>query len=189
MAFRKEYERAPEEYRKFDQYAHAVTSIDEPHRMIHDGFMFSLEHSSASLANNGDLDLLITVPAGVFPHIRQTGVRVGDTPCTVHFFEGPTTSANGTALAVYNRNRNSDNTNDVTIYVGPTVSDDGTELVRRLLPASGGFFTPGGASIQGFSEEWILAPSTDYLVRVTNESGAAIDLTVDILWYEIGYES
>ena len=36
-------------------------------------------------------------------------------------------------------------------------------------------------------EEWILKPNTLYLVRITNNSGSVIDMSFDMLWYELTY--
>lgn len=175
------------EAKSFDTFAYAMTNIDEPHRMIHDGFMYSIEHSQGNVANGASLDILLSVPAVTFPHLRQIGVRVEDTPCTLFFYEDVETSNDGSSLSVYNRNRNSSNTPSTVATVGPTVSDTGTELEQRLLPTSGGFFSVAGVAAEGFSEEWVLKPDTKYLWRVTNNAGSAIDITVDILWYEIDY--
>ena len=43
--------------------------------------------------------------------------------------------------------------------------------------------------INAFGEEWILAPSTKYLFRITNNSGGILDLSYEFVWYEIGEDS
>ena len=76
-----------EEKHKFDAYAHAVTVIQEEHRLIHDGMYFSVNHAFTALANGANLDIVFKVPAGTFPHLRAWTYSLEDGPCNLSLFE------------------------------------------------------------------------------------------------------
>jgi hypothetical protein len=188
---------ADEEHRKFDPYVHAVTVITEPHRMIHDGFYFSASGIDLDLANGASFDILIKLPAGQIGHMTLIEYAIEDAPATITFYEGVTTSADGTAVNTRNHNRViANDTSSSVITYDPTVTDVGTKLYEKYVPqANGGGAGPGGGSggsvINGESEEWVLGSPTDataYLWRLTNNSGGIIDLSYHLSGYEIGYQ-
>jgi len=179
------------EGRAYDPFAHALTTIDELHRLNHDGMVYHASGKVTGMIDANVDDFLITVPAGTFPHIQNFKVTAGRGDIDVVAYEGTTTSADGSAVDSFNTNRNSSNTPDVVLTSAPTVTDVGT-LVHTtwLAPTS----TGTGLSANGFvgegpGEEWVLAPSTKYLVRITNNSGATIAYRYEFLWYEIAYDS
>jgi hypothetical protein len=188
--FRNEFEKHEEELRKFDPFAHAVTVIQEQHRMGHDGFMF---HSSGKVTGMIDAnvdDFLLAVPAATFPHLQRIRFTFGAGDIDLQSYEGTTTSADGAAQSVLNTNRNSANTPDTVLTIGPTVSTPGT-LVHTAWAAptaTGTGLSAEGAGAVEAGEEWVLTPSTKYLFRITNNSGATIDYRWEFLWYEVGYD-
>ena len=96
---------------------------------------------------------------------------------TVSLYEGSEIleGDEGTALVAYNMKRSSANTPTAEVYHTPTVNDLGeVALVNaRILPGGN---SPqarvGGGIRQGI--EWVLAPSTDYVLRAVNSSGSAV---------------
>jgi len=178
-----------EEKFKFDGYTHAVTTITSDHRQVHDGMVFHITNRVASLANAGEHDILVDVPAFTYPHIRAAIFSLSDSPCDIEAYEGTTTSADGSALTALNRNRNSTKTSSTTFYTGPTITGAGTQIHDRYVPDAGGQGSNQiGVITPTFGEEWILKPSTKYLLRLTNNSGGAITLSYEIIWYELSYE-
>ena len=180
-----------EEQYKFDAFAHATTVIQEEHRLIHDGMYFSTNYGFTSLANGANLDILIAVPANSFPHLRAWAYSLEDGPCNFTLYEGTTTSDDGTALTSTNNNRNSTNAPNAVWTHTPTISGVGTAILENhYVPDPGGGFLSGspGTNFSDVSEEWILKPSTKYLLRLTNNSGGAIDGSVYIVHYELGYD-
>lgn len=174
-------------FNRFDEIAHAVTSIDEPHNMVHEGFMYEAGAYVTAVTNAANYDILLAVPAATFPHFREVRLHLGDTPGRVRMYEGVTTSDDGSAVTEFNRNRNSANTPGTVVTTAPTVSDTGTLLSDKLVPDVGGFLAAGGFEEAGFGEEWILQPSTKYLVRFTNSSGGSIAISWKLRWYEVDY--
>ena len=182
---------ADEERYKFDKIVHAITTISEPHRLAHDGMMFHFTHLHSAVVNGGTEDLLFKVPAGAYPHLNTMRVNAGGGDLNIYLYEGTTVSADGTAVTVHNTNRNSSNTADTPVYHTPTVTGVGTEIHHQWLPpsATGAGQTHDGVTDAQQGEEWILAPSTNYMLRVENNSGNTIDIWVEVLFYEVGYPS
>jgi hypothetical protein len=179
-----------EEQRKFDRFAHAVTVISEPHRMGHDGFMFHVSGPAVSVVDTAILDHLLIVPAFTYPHLNRIRATVGKGDCTVQLYESTTVSDNGDLVTPRNTNRNSSNTPSTLLLSDPTVTGVGDLLHTTWIPptATGVGQTADGVSNAEFGEEWVLKPSTNYLIRITNNSGVTIDVDLELLWYEIGYD-
>lgn len=175
-----------EEAMKFDDIIHGVTVISSNHRHVHDGSFFHATYRHASLANLATLDILGVAPAGCYPHMQGMYVSLGNAPCDIKNYKDATTSADGTTISSFNRNLNSSSTAEYLFYHTPTVTDVGTLIHDRYVPSpnkdkDAGIITPD------LGEEWLLKPSTKYLTRITNNSGGAIQLTFEVLWYEVPY--
>jgi hypothetical protein len=180
-----------EEQRKFDPFVHAITVISEPHRLGHDGFVYHASGKVTGMVDANVDEFLLAVPAATFPHIQRVRFSFGGGDVDIETYEGATTSDDGVALSELNTNRNSSNTPSTVLTFGPTVTDDGTLIHTAWAPptAAGiGLSSEGSGNVDA-GEEWILAPSTKYLVRLTNNSGATIDYRWEFFWYEIGYEN
>lgn len=165
-----------------DQFTGAIGSIDQEHLQIHNGNGYTIADRVLILNGGGVLDLLGIVPAATFPHFRQIQVASSGGPFDIDFYEGTTVSANGTEITAYNNNRNSSNTPDLVTYSGPTVTDDGDLLETVYVP---GTKQTGSLGSEG-SNEWLLKPSTNYMIRITNNTsggGTSIFVT-NIFWYE-----
>ena len=75
---------------------------------------------------------------------------------------------------------------------GPTITTTGVLIHTKWFePTAAGVGPKPGVGLSDLAngEEWILKPNTSYLIRVTNNSGATIDLSFDFLWYEVSYTS
>lgn len=175
----------------FDLYANAYTMIEEPHRMSHDGFMFHASGKVLAIADAADLELLLAVPAGTYPHIQRLGLSLEAGDVDILVYEAPTVSVDGTLVPSQNTNRNSANTASMVITHTPTTSADGDLIHTNWVPPTGAGVgsSEGILNIKANGEEWILAADTKYLIRITNESGGVIDLRYEIVFYEIGADA
>lgn len=170
---------------RVDTIDEAIVTMSAEHYRIHigEGFHFSDKQTITSAAT---LRYLLRNPAANYPHFRDLSVSAsGGTPCDIYLYEAPTVTGTGTAQTVRNHNRNTaDGAEDLAIYLGPTVSANGTQLTYRQIPVSGLFGLGGGAD-GDIGIEWILKPSTDYLVSVTNNHGSATaTVGIAMFWYE-----
>ena len=185
------YTRSPgdERKRQYDQFAHAVTVIQEQHRLIHDGMFFTTSGKQTGFADATSVEFLISPPAGCFPHIQSMVLNFGRGDIDFEAYEGPTVTDNGTALPTRNVNRNSTNTPALNLYANPTTTDDGVMGFQLWVPPTGtgtGQSANGTAGV-GQGSEWILKPETQWLVRLTNNSGSTIDWSYEFSWYELSY--
>jgi hypothetical protein len=180
-----------EEHRKFDPLAHAVTTIEELHRLGHDGFVYHTSGKVTGMIDTDVDDFLLVTAAGNFPHFQRLRFSFGRGDIDIQVYEATTTSALGTEItAVFNTNRNSANTPALKLYTGPTVTSAGTLVHTTWLvptPTSTGTSKAVGIVGETNGEEWILAPSTKYLIRITNNSGATVSYSYEALWYELDY--
>lgn len=170
-----------------DPYSGALSFISEPHMLIHQGKMFHMTTKTPDIANTASVDFLMRVPAGVYPHLHVFRINVGGGDIDIVTHEGADITAPGTAIDTHNINRVSSNTPELLMYANPTVNTDGTEIHRIWIPptANGQGNSSQGVSGADAGEEWIMAPSTDYLQRITNNSGSTIKAWVEMLWYEL----
>lgn len=146
-----------------------------------EGLLYSIGYSysfASPLADGANFDIVIAFGPGIEPRVAIEGLCVGN--AMGYLYEGATTTG-GTALTEVNLNRNSTNVSNVAAVLNPTVTATGTLLGSYVLiggvkkKASGGDIST--ASL-------ILKPLTNYLLRLTNVSGAAQAAEMTINWYE-----
>ena len=166
-----------------DSVTGAVQGIEWEHSRIHSGRGFSYVDRVDNLANNTSFYWQLVNPAGNYPHLRLIFVTADGAPVEVRLFESPTITGDGTQGTPKNHNRASANVANLDIYRGTTVSVDGEELDFTLIP---GTDAAGGSGNVGVDTEWILAPGTKYVIKLTNSSGAAVDAGLRLFWYEGG---
>lgn len=165
-----------------DQFSGAIGFIEQEHLKIHEGKGFTIA-KRLTIANVGGIhEFLGIVPAASFPHFRSIIVAADGGPFDIDFYEGTTVSANGTAVTPQNNNRNSTNTANLDIYDTPTITNDGTLIEPVLVP---GTKQSGSLGSEG-SNEWNLKVSTNYMIRITNNTtGAGTSrFTINMFWYE-----
>lgn len=163
-----------------DATVHGLVVMDEIHRMIHRGLIFSASYFTEGIADDASLDILAATAAGRPAHMRFEVTAGGLTE--VFLYEAVTTSNDGTAITAYNRRRSATGVAATAISRAPTVSDLGTQIAQGGLAGGEGGHAVGGA-LKSFSE-WVLKPATKYLLRATNRSGQARALSIDLNFYE-----
>ena len=181
--------RDDEELRKFDPYVHGVTVVPSPHRIIHDGFAYMSSGKQTGWLTSTTKTFLINVPADTRPHVQTMLMAFGSGDIDFVAYEGATTSDDGAPLITVNVNRNSTNTADTTLFAEPTITDNGTEIYNLWAPPTGAGVgqSANGVTDVGQGNEWVLAPSTKYLVILTNNSGNTIAWSYEFMFYEVGY--
>ena len=173
--------------RLYDPHTEALTVIEEPHRLAHDGMVFSCTGKATGLTNGSSASFLIVTGANVC-HMHHARLDVGAGDVDLIAYEDATTSANGSALGVHNTNRNSTKAPTTALYGGPTITDNGTLLHTTWgVPTGTGVGNSVGLRGLEAGEEWLLQPNSKYLYMLTNNSGGTIDYGYDILFYESTY--
>ena len=163
-----------------DPVARGLVAMDEIHRMIHRGLMFTAGYFTEGIADDASLDILVVTGAGQSAHMRFEVAAGG--LAEILLYEGVTMSNDGTGITAYNRRRSATQTAAAVVSRAPTVSALGTQLFQGMLPGGEGGHAVGGAA-ESFSE-WILKSGTKYLLRTTNRSGQAQAIGADINFYE-----
>lgn len=160
--------------------------ISTPHQKVHDGDFYQVGTLLTCIANGCSAEFLIKVGACQSLHTvistSVTGKFIG------YLYEAPTIAVCGcgTALTAINSNRNSCNTAEGTFFHTPCTTADGTQLAASLIPGGTGGKAIGGSASTSTRDgaEIILATSTNYLIRLTNDSGQARDVSITISFYE-----
>jgi hypothetical protein len=130
------------------------------------------------LANNASIDIAVAWATGKTPHLVFDVNCGGDAEFTI--FENATVTG-GTSFTAINRYRPSANTSASAVLINPTVTTTGTALTGEFLSGGFGGKATGSAA---FSFQYVLAPLTTYLFRLTNRSGKSHMAHVMIEWYE-----
>ena len=99
------------------------------------------------------------------------------------FFENPTLTNDGTALAETCLNRQTLSTSGTTCFHTPTITTDGTLLEINLVGTANTGVTDIGDTVtdRGY---WVLKKDEDYLIKATNEDQAAKDICIAYVWHE-----
>jgi hypothetical protein len=178
-----------EERRKFSPTFHAVTVLDSVDRAADDGFVYHASGKVTGMIDANVDDFLLVTPAAPEVHLFRASLSLGRGDIDILVYEGTATSADGAALTELNINRTSSNTPGAVLTFGPTVTGVGTLIHTDWVPptAAGIGATAAGVVDSGTGEEWMLLPSTKYLIRITNNSGATIDYRWEFAWMEPDY--
>ena len=137
-----------------------------------------LQPHGSELADDAAHDFLVRV--GAFD--AHTSLRIGvGGDCDFLFYEETTVSANGNICTSRCKNRRTLGTALTAMYEGPTVTLPGTLLLSTFVPAGTKKALSGGSWGE---TEWLLERDTNYLVRITNRSGAAIQFSFSLGWSE-----
>lgn len=143
---------------------------------------FYFAHEEITLASGTNREYLIKIGANdvmLFSDISVDGNATSD------IYEGPTTSADGTSMTIYNILRSSGNTPNLTLFHTPTLSADGTLLEQeRVFSSAGGTMEIGTIrEVEGLG--WGLAANTNYLIRVTNDVGGDEEVLSTFAFYPL----
>ena len=139
--------------------------------------------SPSSIVKNdaANADLHIIVGSAKELHTTVTVSGAGD--AQILFYEGTTYDAAGTAVVIHDKNRTTANTSNATAAHTPTVNTLGTVRHHSFLP--GGTKNSSIGSYRANGQEWIFKKSTDILIRLTNNGGAAKDFSIEVEFYEV----
>jgi hypothetical protein len=169
----------------------SLIHISHQHSKVHQGDYYNCSHYYSAVADNGTAELLIKLSANYENHaVIQIGTG-GDG--RLDLYENPTLSDNGTSINVINHNRSKalaspTRASSSTAFHTPTHNSPqayGTPLIPGFVLPGGTKDKGGGAIAEASGEQWVWAASNDYLVKVTNQSGSAQDISIDVAFYEV----
>lgn len=159
----------------------ALIMVDINHHRLHEGRAFiswNIYPSSAKLASGSSADIVLAAGPGTIAHVTIAMESSGDADFFV--YEGTSTTG-GTAFTPVRRNRNIAATSNVAMVTNPTINTFGTLINQQFITGGTGKKAAGGSS---GSLEYVLAPLTNYLFRLTNVNGTAHTALLELEWYE-----
>ena len=149
------------------------------HHEIHKGNAYTVGALVTDVADDASADTLIIVGTKSL-HLVLRASATGSS--YAYLYETPTITDNGTAVTIFNKDRTSSLVSTARTFHTPTVGAVGTALNSELFPGGEKNFAVGATGNE--RDEWILAPGKSYLLRITNKSGAAEDISIAATWYE-----
>ncbi len=162
---------------KIDSTTGAACNVDYAHCEIHSGDHFFLG-DWVDLGNGATYDILLVVP-DVTKWGHNLFIIASELEANFTLYEDTEVSDNGTALSMFDRNRNTANTPGLTFYHTPTVTSVGTILERGKM----GSAKRAGGEIRG-SNEIMKKQGANYLFRITNDTTSNNWINYDFDWYE-----
>lgn len=161
---------------------------DTTHESVHEGKSYRAFHNSSSLGDGSTINIYMKtgLVALETPHLIVHSNGSGGYDLDI--MEAPTiTAATGTSKSVISKNRqksiaskiiNNDASPTANSYsTDVTVTADGTYLGQEVF---GNFLN---SSDHQYNREFILAPDTEYVIRITSRS-AANRVHINLEWYE-----
>ncbi len=173
-----------------ERVTNANVVITSDHAAIHAGEGFSVYITADNLANGASRNVALTMPDTGYVHLKFYDAWISNSQGLLELYEDPHTVSGGASLIPVNRRRlGTPRISGVTVLDGATVTlNEGDHNAQRLevLRFGGGGTGPQGRAGGDRSTdiEWVLKPSTSYVLRVTNNSSVAADIGVWIFWYE-----
>lgn len=161
---------------KVDGVTGSIQNIKSAHKSVHDGNHYYYTDSIV-LGSATSQDYLITTPDTAVRGHLVLNIK-GSLSTDVFVHEGA--DRTGTTLqTVFNNDRNSVNTPDITCHKGQSGgTTDGTQILSDYFGVSGGDLVVGRES------ELILDQNAKYIVRVTSNA-ASNRITTRFDWYEV----
>ncbi len=156
-----------------------LVTNDIVHLRVHSSMMFHGGYS-ASVNNNNSLDVRFVTGT---KEVHFSATAISGAQAQLYVYEGSNISG-GTPVSLYNMRRSATNIAESKAYSAPSVTAVGVPLINgRLLPGSTNPSNRVGGEARS-GTEWILKPSTSYLLRITNVSGSATTLSFVFEFYE-----
>jgi len=153
------------------------SGVGSPTSTVQFGNAFFLTSGSPiTLAANSNFDIMIVTGTTKEVHLKDVSVNVlknsasGNTQ--YNLYEGISVSANGAAATAYNSNRRKEGIvlPDFAAYVGPTITNLGTQLIGYLTHNDWETYVA-----PSYTNSWeiILKTNTKYLLRLFNNTNQA----------------
>jgi hypothetical protein len=145
-----------------------MPTIEIDHFFTHAGATFSNSDTDTVIQATSK-DFLIISPAANESHLITFHFTSTQANAEIVLYEEPTTTDNGSALTLFNKNRKSSNVAETQLFQDPTVTggSEGLQLEHDLIV---GGKQSGGSDFSETGEEWVLKANTKYLIRYNNNS-------------------
>lgn len=159
-----------------------VGVIDMEHHEIHEGEHFFIQNYT-EVAGSGVLNhTFLTGAKDVHMTFEVSGADAG---FILQTYEGATGDSNGSVLNALNNKRESLTASTITVRENPTnTAVVGATLLRASRQGTSGGVAQRTAGNVQRGNEVILKKNTKYLIRITNLSSSANNISYGYSWYE-----
>jgi len=149
---------------------------------IVDGKAFSVSHRFTNIASNAEAVMVFVNPADSDKTAYIVAVEVITmAQAWVDVFHDNDITDIGTRVTPVNLNLGSNNTSAMQVGYNGSYTE-GVQAVNIVCPGGSHIRAIGGATEVG--ESVVIPPGKNILVKVTNKSASAQDLSIRILWWE-----
>lgn len=160
-----------------DKVTKAIESISPDHTSIHNGETFIFSGMITGVLDNTTVAYGFKTPAsGKVIHLKSPELSATANKVRNDLYEAPTNAPVGTDLTAFNKNRNSANVSAMQSIIGSIV---GLDLTGATMIENRQFI-----NTEVKENEWILKPNTFYIRTLTNQTGAACDVSFMETWIE-----
>jgi len=159
-----------------------LSIIDINHLRLHEGrafHVFKLYPPSAGLAQNANLDIVLTANPGVQPHIIVQALCAQN--ALISWYENVTSVTGGDIFVPISRNRVSTRVSEVGALMNPTSLTLGSLIHQEYISAGEDKKASGTGA---YSFEFVLKDDVSYLFRLTNVGSASAATYMSLEWYE-----
>jgi hypothetical protein len=149
---------------------------------IYEGYGFAVSHRFESVASDAAVNLYFENPSGSGREIFIVVIDIiSFAQAWIDVYRGNTVSVHGTSITPVNLNFVSERGSVAKAEYGGTYVV-GTRVHSTVCPGGSRVQATGGVAEVG--ETVIIPEGFNFLVRVTNKSAAATDLSIRIVWWE-----
>jgi hypothetical protein len=148
---------------------------------VYEGYGFAVSHRFESVAQNAEVNIYFENPSGSGKEVFIVVIDIiSFAQAWIDVYRGVTPSG-GTAITPVNLNFAKAISSIANVKYGVTYTG-GTPVHNSVCPGGSRVQATGGAAEVG--ETVVIPPGYNLLVKVTNKSAAAADLSIRILWWE-----
>jgi len=182
---------------RIDSSTHGQIVIDYEHHEVHDGDAFTCNYSN-DVTNIGEMTAIAFNTPNTTKYIHLTFSAESTGGATFALYESTSIDVGeGSALTIYNRNRNSDTLSTITSITNPVVANKATSynetqaaganittstrLLYHIIGSGGNQPTAGQTRSQ---TEFILKKNTQYAVVMSSLTNDDASHTITLVWYE-----
>lgn len=167
----------------FDRLTGSPKAMAADHAYIHDGRLYETFYKATLTAAN-TFNIGFLTAASKYVHYRPSAVSSSGDLVTIYLYESAVVYSASSTLSSYNHNRNVTAAATAIVKVASTVSAAGTLISQSFIGGGTGVGGAKSGAERGDVNEWVLQPSTQYVIKVNNGSAASNTIQVNILWYE-----
>lgn len=156
---------------------------------VKNGVQYEASAENLGVAAGASIDVVVKTGANPVL-VKQRKIDFNGARCHARVFRNTVfTAGSGVLVPYYNMNLRNAVAGTVEVRVGATVSDIGVEAgapTFALGSTGQGQTALGSYALSGI--ERLLAPNSNYALRITNPNAAPMDITTYLSWYEGGID-